>query len=268
MAWRDAPLAAAADIERVHGAVMLAEINRLLPRHGLWNIDQDTVLSPGSMAAALRAAGAVCAAVDAVCTGEARRAFCAIRPPGHHAERDHPLAFCLLNNIAIGAARARAVHAIRRLAIVDFDAHHGNGAQNIFWADPDVLVASLHEWPNDMPTGARDETGAHGSILNIPLPAGSASAAFRTAVETILLPRLLEFQPEIIFVAAGFDAHKADKLASLCLETEDFSWISERLAGVAGQCCGGRLVASLEGGYDPVALPGCAAAFVRGMCQA
>jgi acetoin utilization deacetylase AcuC-like enzyme len=263
--YREAPCAALADLALVHTQGHIARTLAAIPEQGLWNLDPDTVVSPGSKAAALRAAGAVCAAVDAVLTGEASTAFCAVRPPGHHADADHAAGFCLFNNIAVGAMRARTRHHLARVAIIDFDLHHGNGTEKLFWNEPGVLFASLHQWPFDPGTGAETDTGAHHNVLNMPMSAGDGSAEFRAAVVTKLLPRLRWFAPELLLVSAGFDGHKADPLGSLALDETDYSWIAQQLLDVARQCCGGRVVAALEGGYDLAALGASAASFVRAL---
>jgi acetoin utilization deacetylase AcuC-like enzyme len=265
--WRIAPQATIADLQRVHDLEYLAKVEASIPAIGLWNLNADTIVSPGSRLAALHAAGAVCAAVDAVCAGEAKNAFCAVRPPGHHAESRNALGFCIYNNLAIGAQRARHEHGIGRIAIVDFDAHHGNGAQNIFWGDRDVFVASLHQWPFDLPTGDVDERGAYNNVLNLPLPAGTGSVAFRAAVSDLLAGRLREFKPELIMVAAGFDAHRDDPLANLQLDTEDYRWVAKLLLQIAREQCEGRFVASLEGGYELKSLRASVTAFVQAMAE-
>jgi len=211
--------------------------------------------------AALRAVGAVCAAVDAVVGGEAANAFCAVRPPGHHAEPARAMGFCLFNNVAIGARHARAVHGLARVAVVDFDVHHGNGTQAAFEADATLFYASTHQSPLYPGTGGREERGV-GNIVNLPLPPGTDSVGFRRAVADELLPALDEFAPELILVSAGFDAHAADPLAGLALTEADFAWITEALLVLAGRHCGGRLVSVLEGGYDLDALAASAAAHI------
>jgi acetoin utilization deacetylase AcuC-like enzyme len=266
--YREAPCADIAYLAAVHTTAHITKTFALIPTQGLWNLDPDTVVSPGSRAAALRAAGAVCAAVDAVMTGQAGNAFCAVRPPGHHADADHAAGFCLFNNIAIGAARARSRHRVERVAIVDFDLHHGNGTQSLFWNNRGVFFASLHQWPFDPGTGAAAENGAHDNVLNMPLSAGDGSKEFRAAVSTTLLPRLRRFAPQLLLVSAGFDAHRADPLGSLNLDDADFYWIGHELLKTARQYCNGRLVAVLEGGYDLPALGASAALFVRALLEA
>ena len=216
-------------------------------------IDGDTVMSAGSAEAALRAAGAVCAAIDSVMAGEIDNAFCAVRPPGHHAEPGRAMGFCLFNNVAVGALYAREKHGIGRVAVVDFDVHHGNGTQAAFEADGDLFYASTHQWPLYPGTGAAGETGV-GNICNVPLFAGSGSVEFRRAMSDTVFPALEAFRPDMILVSAGFDAHKDDPLAGLKFRTEDYGWVTARLAEIAAGLCRGRLVSALEGGYDLSAL--------------
>jgi len=222
-------------------------------------LDADTLMSEGSAAAALRAAGGAIAAVDAVMDGWARTAFAAVRPPGHHAEPGRPMGFCLFNNVAIAALWARARWGLKRVAVVDFDVHHGNGTQAIFGPDADLFYASSHQSPCYPGTGLAREHGVAGNVVNAPLAPGSDGAAFRAAWSGTILPALAAFAPELLIVSAGFDAHKADPLAELRLETADFAWITQELLTLAG----GRLVSVLEGGYDLDALAASAAAHVR-----
>ena len=222
-------------------------------------LDADTVMSEGSAAAALRAAGAAVAAVDAVMGGWARTAFAAVRPPGHHAEPGRPMGFCLFNNVAVAALWARARWGLRRVAVVDFDVHHGNGTQAIFGPDADLFYASSHQSPCYPGSGATTERGVAGNVVNAPLPPGTDGTAFRAAWSERILPALAAFGPELLLVSAGFDAHKADPLAELRLETADFAWITAALLEAGG----GRMVSVLEGGYDLGALAASAAAHVR-----
>jgi acetoin utilization deacetylase AcuC-like enzyme len=236
-------------------------------------LDADTVMSTGSAEAALRAAGGAVMAVDAVMAGWALRAFSATRPPGHHAERNRAMGFCLFANAAIAARHAQAPKdqggwGLGRVAVVDFDVHHGNGTQEIFYAEPSLFYASSHQFPCYPGTGAAEERGVADNVLNVPLPPGSDGVAFRAAWTDVLLPALDRFAPELLIVSAGFDAHKADPLAQLRLETADFGWITERLAAVASRHCRGRLVSLLEGGYDLDALAASAAVHVRGLLHA
>jgi acetoin utilization deacetylase AcuC-like enzyme len=262
---RTAPAARDAELARVHPMEHIERIMGMVPPAGRTMVDPDTALSPGSRDAVLRAAGAVVAAVDAVAGGEAENAFCAVRPPGHHAEPAHAMGFCLFNNIAVGAAHARAAHGLRRVAVVDFDVHHGNGTQAFFFDDPDYLYCSTHQWPLYPGTGARHETGAAGNIVNAVLPPGADGAAFRAVFDGQVFPALDSFAPDFLMVSAGFDAHEADPLAGLRLATADYGWATERLRDAAGRHCGGRLVSALEGGYDLRALADSAAAHVRAL---
>jgi acetoin utilization deacetylase AcuC-like enzyme len=264
---RSAPMAGLDLIVRVHPEDFARAVLATVPAQGHRALDGDTILSPGSGLAALHAAGAACAAVDAVATGAARNAFCAVRPPGHHAEPRRAMGFCLFNNVAIGAAHARAAHGLRRVAVVDFDVHHGNGTQAFFERDASYFLASTHQAPLYPGTGSRRERGV-GNIVNVPLPPGTTGQQFRRAVSDEVLPALDAFRPDIILVSAGFDAHEADPLASLRLTEADFGWITERLVEAATRLCSGRLVSTLEGGYDLGALAASAAAHVRGLLAA
>ncbi|HVO02442.1 MAG TPA: histone deacetylase family protein [Candidatus Cybelea sp.] len=265
--WREAPLAELAQIERMHDAEYVRLALAAVPDSGWAHLDGDTVMSPGSGEAALRAAGAVTAAVGAVITGEFKNAFCAVRPPGHHAERDIAMGFCVFNNVAIGAAEARAVHGLARVAVMDFDVHHGNGTQHLFDHDAGLFYASTHQMPLYPGTGARSERGL-GNICNAPLAPGSGSEEFRNAMETIVLPAMEAFRPELVMISAGFDAHRRDPLAALEFETEDYAWATAELCALAERCCGGRVVSTLEGGYDLVALAESAAAHLAALMAA
>ncbi|MGB8275780.1 MAG: histone deacetylase family protein [Alphaproteobacteria bacterium] len=262
--WREAPRATDEQLERVHDRTYIAQLMFAIPQVGVVDVTLDTAVSAGSGEAALRAAGAVCAAVDAVMGGEASNAFCPVRPPGHHAGRDHPMGFCLFNNIAVAAMHARAAHGLKRIAVVDFDVHHGNGTQDAFAADPDLFYGSTHQWPAYPGTGAASETGV-GNIFNAPLAPQSGSAEFRAAMTRIILPALSDFSPEFVLMSAGFDAHAGDPLASLRLHEDDFLWVTQQVRGAASALCKGRLVSTLEGGYELTALAESAAAHVRGL---
>ena len=235
----------------------------LRPVDELIAIDPDTVVSPGSLEAARRAAGGAIAAVDAVMDGWASAAFAAVRPPGHHAERDRSMGFCLFNNAAIAARHARTRWGLARVAVVDFDVHHGNGTQDVFASDPALFYASSHQHPCYPGTGSPRERGVAGNIVNVQLEPGSGSVQFRAAWERQIIPALEAWQPELLIISAGFDAHKADPLAELRVETEDFAWLTDRLLAVADAVCQGRVVSLLEGGYDLAALAASAAAHVR-----
>jgi acetoin utilization deacetylase AcuC-like enzyme len=249
---REAPRATREQLARVHDGALIDAIHAAAPESGHAQLDPDTAMSPDSLEAALRAAGAVCAATDALIDGADTRAFCAVRPPGHHATRGTAMGFCLFNSIAVGAAQALA-RGIERVAIVDFDVHHGNGTQDIFRNEPRVLYASTHQSPLYPGTGARAETGA-GNIVNAPLPPGAGSDAFRAACTEAVLPRLRDFRPRLVMVSAGFDAHRLDPLASLNLVADDYAWITRELAGIAREHASGRVLSSLEGGYSLTAL--------------
>jgi len=264
---RLAPEAAREDLARAHSSRYVEAILQAVPKEGHAALDADTVVSPGSGEAALRAAGAVAAAVDAVMAGEARNAFCAVRPPGHHAERERAMGFCLFNNVAVGALRVRAAHRLDRVAVIDFDVHHGNGTQAIFEDDPHLFYGSTHQYPLYPGTGARSETGV-GNIVNAPLSPNAGSAEFRTAFNEFILPALEDFRPDFVLISAGFDAHRRDPLAQLNLVEADFAWATERLVELAGRHCQGRIVASLEGGYDLEALAASAAAHVAALMAA
>jgi len=265
---REAPAATREQLLRVHPADFIDRIQSAIPDRGHASLDADTTASPGSGEAALRAAGAVCAAVDAVALGEAGNAFCAVRPPGHHAEPDRAMGFCLFNNIAVGALQARAVHGLHRVAVIDFDVHHGNGTQAMFWDDADLFYASTHQMPLYPGTGDRVERGRFTNIVNAPLAPMSGSAEFQQAARDIIFPALLDFRPALIMISAGFDAHEADPLAGLRFQDEDYSWITRELAAIAQQVCEGRLVSALEGGYDLAALASSTAAHVRALMSA
>ncbi len=239
-----------------------------MPRQGYARIDADTILSPSTLNAVLRGAGAAVAAVDAVMTGKAANAFCAMRPPGHHAERVRAMGFCLVNNAAIAARHARRAHGAERVAIFDFDVHHGNGTQDIFWDDAGVMYASTHEMPLYPGTGAASERGDHDTIVNVPLPAGADGAVFRDAVASRILPRLATFRPDLVVLSAGFDAHRRDPLANLELDEADFAWATRAVMDLADKTCGGRVVSLLEGGYDLQALAASAAAHVATLMEA
>jgi acetoin utilization deacetylase AcuC-like enzyme len=264
---RVAPLGRNEDIARVHPPQFIAEVLAAVPQTGHVALDPDTILSSGSGNAALRAVGALTEAVDAVAKREAVNAFCAVRPPGHHAEPDRAMGFCLFNSIAIAARRAQMVHGFQRVAVLDFDVHHGNGTQAALENDGSVFFASSHQYPFYPGTGAQGETGI-GNIVNVPLRAGTDGAAFRHAWETHILPALDSFAPDFILVSAGFDAHRSDPLAGLELEHEDFAWVTARLAEAALRHAGGRVVSVLEGGYDLRALAGSAAAHVKALMNA
>jgi acetoin utilization deacetylase AcuC-like enzyme len=250
LTFRDCPMGEIGDVLRAHPRAYAERVRDAVPAGGMAMLDGDTFLSPGSWNAAMRAVGGACAAVDAVLAGEVQRAFVACRPPGHHAETARAMGFCLFGTIAIAAKRALDHHGLSRVAIVDFDVHHGNGTQDILWHEARCLFVSSHQMPLYPGSGARDETGAHGQILNLPLRAGSDGAAMRAAYETQVFPRLEAWQPELLLISAGFDAHAADPLAGLNWRAEDFGWLTRELVKRSG----GRVVSTLEGGYDLDAL--------------
>lgn len=259
---REAPEAALDDLLRVHSPRHVERVLDAVPKSGHVALDADTVLSPASGRAALRAAGAVAAAVDAVVAGDADNAFCAVRPPGHHAEPERAMGFCLFSNAAIGALRARDVHGLARVAVIDFDVHHGNGTQARFEKDASLFYASTHQSPLYPGTGAASETGV-GNIVNVPLRPMSGSAAFRLAMTRHILPALDAFRPELVVISAGFDAHRRDPLAQLMLEDADYIWVTEELREIASRHARGRIVSTLEGGYDLNALGAGAAAHLQ-----
>ena len=267
---REAPPATEEQLARVHHRDYVRWTLARIPTgeaDGLVHLDGDTVVSVGSREAALRAAGAVCAAVDAVMAGEVRNAFCAVRPPGHHAEPERAMGFCLFNNVAVGALHARKVHGLGRIAVIDFDVHHGNGTQAMFEADEDLLYVSSHQWPLYPGTGNPRERGL-GNLVNLGLRPGSGSADFRAAMTEGALPRIEAFRPDFVLVSAGFDGHADDPLAELDLMDADYAWITEKLGAIAARSCGGRLVSTLEGGYNLRALASSAAAHVRALMAA
>jgi acetoin utilization deacetylase AcuC-like enzyme len=237
------------------------------PQNGLAQLDADTSMSPGSFEAALRAAGGAVFAVDEVIARKARNAFVATRPPGHHTETARPMGFCLFNNAAIAARHAQKEHGIARAAVIDFDVHHGNGSQDIFWSDATVMYGSTHQMPLYPGTGAKNERGEHDTIVNAPLRPGDGGVKFREAFESVILPRLRDFAPELIVISAGFDAHMRDPLANLNLLESDFEWGTRKLMEVADKYAQGRVVSVLEGGYDLQGLANSAAAHVAALMQ-
>lgn len=268
-ALSDAPLDRAEAIEatdeqllRCHPQAYLDRISAAVPTEGWTQLDADTLLSPGTWRAARLAAGAAVQGVDAVMSGGARNVFVAMRPPGHHAETQTPMGFCTLGNVAIAAKHALDVHGVSRVAVVDFDVHHGNGTQDLLWDEDRIRFYSTHQMPLWPGTGAAEETGTSGNIRNIPLPPRSGGETFRAAMEETILPGLEAFAPDLLLISAGFDAHRDDPLAQLNWDTEDFVWATERLCDVADTHCAGRVVSCLEGGYDLDALARAVAAHV------
>lgn len=251
--WLPAPIATTEQIVRVHPDEYWSALQDNEPGDGRVMLDADTFVNPGSIEAALRASGGLCFAIDQVLADQASTAFCAVRPPGHHAESQTAMGFCLLNNVAIGAMHALEHPEIRRLAIIDFDVHHGNGTQAVFEQHPNVLFVSSHQQPLYPGTGNADETG-DGNILNLPLAPGDGGKEFRKAWHTQGLPRVHDFAPDLVLISAGFDAHERDPLAQLELQDRDFEWITREICVLADECCNGRVVSILEGGYDLQAL--------------
>ena len=264
----DAPQSDFETLKLVHPAGYVEAIREAAPDHGLVHLDGDTVMSPGSLEAGLRAVGAGLRAVDAVMKGEHKNAFCAVRPCGHHAEPSRAMGFCLFSNIAIAGKYARDKHGAERVAVVDFDVHHGNGTQAAFWSDKDLYLASTHQMPLYPGTGAPGETGVADNIVNAPLRAGDGGDKFKAAFTERVLPSLRAFRPDIVLISAGFDAHRDDPLASLMLVEEDFGWATAKLLDVAEETAGGRVVSMLEGGYDLRGLAGSVAVHVKTLMEA
>jgi acetoin utilization deacetylase AcuC-like enzyme len=266
--WHDAPLGTREQVHLVHEPHYVQAVASAAPREGYRALDGgDTIMSPGTWNAVMRCVGAACAAVDAVATGQACNAFCATRPCGHHAEADRAMGFCVFNQAAIAALHARQAHGLRRVAVIDFDVHHGNGTQNRFWDDADLFYGSSHQAPFYPGTGARGESGVKGNIVNLPLARGSDSAAFRRAMRDVLLPALRAFEPELVIVSAGFDAHHLDPLGGLGFTDDDFHWITRELMALADRSARGRVVSTLEGGYSMEGLASGCAAHVRALMQ-
>jgi acetoin utilization deacetylase AcuC-like enzyme len=262
-----APTAAFEIVALCHPMDYVMQIRDATPSEGMVRLDADTSMSPGSFEAALRAVGGAVHAVDEVFSKKAANAFVATRPPGHHAETARPMGFCFFDNAAIAARYAQTRHGIARAAIVDFDVHHGNGSQEIFWADRTVMYCSTHQMPLFPGTGAVIESGDFNTIVNAPLRPGDGGEAFRAAFDNRVLPRLREFAPELIIISAGFDAHMRDPLANLNLVEADFTWATQKIMEVADHCAGGRVVSLLEGGYDLEALANSAAAHVTALMR-
>jgi acetoin utilization deacetylase AcuC-like enzyme len=267
LAREQAPMAEADIIALCHPIDYLEAIRGASPSEGMVRLDADTSMSPGSFEAALRCAGGAVLGVDEVMSGKARNAFVATRPPGHHAETARPMGFCLFNNAAIAARYAQQKHGAERVAIVDFDVHHGNGSQDIFWADKSVMYCSTHEMPLYPGTGAVGERGEFNTIVNAPLRAGDGGDAFREAFETAILPRLRDFNPDLLIVSAGFDAHTRDPLANLNLVEADYTWVTQKLMEIADVSAQGRIVSVLEGGYDLQGLSRSVAAHVTALMR-
>jgi acetoin utilization deacetylase AcuC-like enzyme len=263
----EAPQAPLEAIARAHPMQYVTTIRDASPSDGMVRLDADTSMSPGSYEAALRAAGGALHAVDEVMSGKANNAFVATRPPGHHTETARPMGFCLFNNAAIAARHAQHKHGAERVAIVDFDVHHGNGSQEIFWSDKTVMYCSTHQMPLYPGTGALSERGEHNTVVNAPLRAGDGGDKFRAALESSILPRLRDFKPDLMVISAGFDAHRRDPLANLQLVEADFAWATQKLMEIADQSASGRVVSVLEGGYDLEGLANSAAAHVTALMR-
>jgi len=263
----EAPAASLETIALCHPMDYVTAVRDATPKEGLVGLDADTTLSPGSFEAALRAAGGATYAVDEVMAGKAANAFVAIRPPGHHTETARPMGFCLFNNAAIAARHAQKKHGIERAAVVDFDVHHGNGSQDIFWSDKTVMYGSTHQMPLYPGTGAKGERGEHNTVVNAPLRPGDGGEQFREAMETSILPRLESFAPDLIIISAGFDAHMRDPLANLNFLEPDYAWVTQKLMEVADRCADGRVVSLLEGGYDLEGLAKSVAAHVTALMR-
>ncbi len=264
--WRDAPVGTFEQVLHVHTPAYVEEVKSLSPEQGYQLLDGgDTIMSSGTLEAVLRCVGAACAGVDDVVKKEVKNVFCATRPCGHHAEADHAMGFCVFNQAAIAALHARKQHGLQRVAVVDFDVHHGNGTQNSFWDDPDLFYGSCHQGNFYPGTGAKQETGVAGNIVNVPFARGTGSAAFRAAMTDHLLPALRNFAPELLIISAGFDAHHLDPLGGLQFTDEDYHWITRELMKVADETAQGRVVSVLEGGYSLEGLASGTAAHVRAL---
>ncbi|OPF91752.1 histone deacetylase family protein [Rhodopseudomonas palustris] len=268
LARAESPIGSLEHIALCHTDHHIVELRHMSPSTGIVYVDGDTSMSPGTFEAALRGVGGSVAAVDAVMKGEAANAFVATRPPGHHAEITKPMGFCFFGNAAIAARYAQRQYGIERAAVVDFDVHHGNGTQDIFWGDRTVMYCSTHQMPLFPGTGSQGERGEYDNIVNAPLASEDGGTEFRFAFEQLILPQLKRFSPELIVISAGFDAHYRDPLASLNLRAEDFGWVTERLMEVAAQTAGGRIVSVLEGGYDLQGLSESVAAHVGALMGA
>jgi acetoin utilization deacetylase AcuC-like enzyme len=263
-----APMAADDDILRIHPREYINYLQEAVPENGFKSLDGDTHISSGSLTAAYRAAGGVLRAVDLVLSGEAKNAFVAVRPPGHHAETQTSMGFCLFGNIALGVKHALDFYGLKKVAVIDFDVHHGNGTQEILWDESRCLTFTSQQIPLWPGTGTEEEQGHYNNIVNIPLPPGSTGELMRRKYEALVFPVLRKFKPDLILISAGFDAHEADPLAELNWSTADFSWLTERLCKIAEECCEARLVSTLEGGYDLKALADSVKAHVTKLCEA
>jgi acetoin utilization deacetylase AcuC-like enzyme len=263
----EAPMVPLETIGLCHPIGFVQQVREIAPKQDTVRLDADTVMSPGTMEAVLRAIGGAVHAVDEIVTGKVDNAFCALRPPGHHAETTRPMGFCIFNQAAIAARHAQKKHGLGRVAVVDFDVHHGNGTQEIFWSDATMMYCSTHQMPLFPGTGAVNERGEHDNIVNAPLRSGDGGEEFREAFESRILPRLQTFGAELIVISAGFDAHARDPLASLELQAEDFGWVTRKIMEVADKTAQGRVLSVLEGGYDLQGLAQSAAAHVTALMR-
>jgi acetoin utilization deacetylase AcuC-like enzyme len=264
--WREAPMGTIEQLLLIHTPEYVESVEALSPADGIRALDAgDTMMSPGTLEAVMRCVGAACASVDAVFGNEANNAFCATRPCGHHAEAGRAMGFCVFNQAAIAAIHAREVHGLKRVAVVDFDVHHGNGTQNAFFGDPDLFYGSCHQSPFYPGTGARHESGVANNIVNIPLAPGCDSATFRACMAVEMLPALRRFSPDLVIISAGFDAHHKDPLGGLRFTDDDYHWITRELMEAADTSAGGRVVSILEGGYSLEGLATGTAAHVRAL---
>jgi acetoin utilization deacetylase AcuC-like enzyme len=260
-----APEGSLDDVTLCHSEAYVSELRSVAPSSGMVYIDGDTSMSPGTWEAVMRGVGGAVAATDAVMSGKHNNAFVAVRPPGHHAEKATPMGFCFFDNAAIAARHAQRKYGIARAAVIDFDVHHGNGTQDIFWADKSVMYCSTHQMPLFPGTGASGERGEHDTIVNAPLRPEDGSAKFRAAFDNVILPQLKKFAPELVIISAGFDAHRRDPLANINLDAADFGWVTQKLMDIAEASAGGRIVSVLEGGYDLQGLQESVAAHVTAL---
>jgi acetoin utilization deacetylase AcuC-like enzyme len=264
----EAPEGSLDHVKLCHDEHYVEELRAIAPDKGLIYLDGDTSMSPGTWQAVMRGVGGAVAATDAVMSGKADNAFVAMRPPGHHAEISKPMGFCFFDHAAIAARHAQRKYGIARAAVIDFDVHHGNGTQDIFWGDATMMYCSTHQMPLFPGTGASGERGEHDNIVNAPLAPNDGSARFRAAFDNLILPQLTKFAPELIVISAGFDAHRRDPLANINLDAEDFGWVTGKLMDLAGKTAGGRVVSVLEGGYDLQGLKESVAAHVTALMGA
>ena len=264
----EAPLATQKNILSVHPQSHIDLINTSSPEHGTRPLDGDTHMSPGTISAAYRAAGGAVCAVDTVLSGEAKNAFVAVRPPGHHAETQVPMGFCLFGNIAIAAKHALDFHKLSKVVVVDFDVHHGNGTQDLLWNEPRALTITSHQMPLWPGTGRPEERGEYDNVLNLPLPPNSDGSYMRSIYREKVFPKIRSFSPDLILLSAGFDAHIDDPLAELKWDVDDFVWITKEVCNLATDCCSSRVVSILEGGYNLDALAACTKAHIENLIEA